>query len=97
MFATFVVMHWRVAGEYSHLPSMNEQRRLQDFESSTGIYLGKTPSLLMGMRKVIYNIYRHILEFGLVRLPPLLMPIRKDVCNTWCYALEFVWARLPPC
>ena len=70
MFATFVVMHWRLAGEYSQLPSMNEQRRLQDFESSTGVYLGKTPSLLMGRSKDICNIWSHALEFGWVRLPP---------------------------
>ena len=43
---------------------------LQDLESCTGVCVGKTPSLLLGWREVVCNIWSHALEFEWVRLPP---------------------------
>ena len=48
----------------------NEKRRLQQLESRTGVWLCKTRSLLMGMRKDVCNICSYAMESGCVRLPP---------------------------
>ena len=47
-----------------------EKSRLQYLQPCTRVKVGKTPSLLMGRRKVVSNIYSHALEFWWVRLPP---------------------------
>ena len=68
---------------------------LQHLESCTGLWVGKTPSLLMGKREVVCSIWIPALEFGWVR-PPLLMVRREVVCNIWSHTLEFGCVRLPP-
>ena len=58
--------------EWVRLPPSNGQERsgLQHLESCTGVWVGKTPPLLMVRTKVLLNIWSHALEFGWVRLPP---------------------------
>ena len=47
-----------------------ERSGLQYLESSTGVWVGKTPTLLMVRGEVVCNIWSHALEFRWVRLPP---------------------------
>ena len=65
---------WSHAPEFGweRLPFANGQERsgLQHLESCTGVWMGKTPPLLMVKREVGCNIWCHALEFGWVRLLP---------------------------
>ena len=69
-FATSEVMHFSLGGLDS--PFINGQGRnsLQHLESCTGVWVGKTPTLLMVRSKVVCNIWSHALEFQWLRLPP---------------------------
>ena len=65
---------WSHALEFGwvRLPLANGQERsgLQYLDSCTGVWVGKTPPLLMVRREVLCNIWSHALKFGWVRLPP---------------------------
>ena len=79
------------------LPLANDKKSpLQDLESCTRVWLGKTP-LANGKEK---SCLKHIGSFTgvwLGKTPLLLMGTKKDVCNVESNALEFGWVRLPPC
>ena len=64
---------WIPALEFGcvRLPLANGQERsgLQHLESCNGVWVGKTPPLLMVRTKVLLNLWSHTLEFGWVRLP----------------------------
>ena len=64
---------WIPALEFGcvRLPLANGQERsgLQRLESCNGVWVGKTPPLLMVRTKVLLNLWSHTLEFGWVRLP----------------------------
>ena len=69
-FAISRAMHWSFVGQESPLANCKERSGLQHLESCTGVWLGKTPPLLLGRIEVICTIWSHALEFGWVRLPP---------------------------
>ena len=52
-------------------PLANGQEKvpLHNLESCTGVWVGKSPLLLMDRRKFVCNIWSHALELGLVGLP----------------------------
>ena len=62
-------MNWSLGGQDSPHASGQEKSRLQHLESCTGVWVGKTPALVMGRRNVVCNMWGHALEFGWVRLP----------------------------
>ena len=67
---------WSHALEFDRVrpppPLANGQERsgLQHLESCTGVWVGKTPPLLIVSRDVVCKIWSHALEFVCVRLPP---------------------------
>ena len=89
-------MHWSLSGYDSPLANGQDRSALQYLESCTGVWVGKTPPLLMVRREVVFKIWSHALEFNRVRPPPLLMGRREVVCSIWSHTLEFGWVRLPP-
>ena len=70
LFATSRVMQWSLGGQDTPLASGQYKSRLQHVESCTGVWVGKTPPLLVGRRKVVCSIWSHAPEFGWVRLYP---------------------------
>ena len=64
---------WSHALEFGwvRLPPCHGHKRsgLQHLESCTGVWVGKTPTLLTARREVDFNLWSHVLEFGWVRLP----------------------------
>ena len=63
-FATFSVIYWSIVRYDCLLTNGNENRRLQHFQPCTGVYLGETPTPLMGMRNDVCIIRSHEQEFG---------------------------------
>ena len=68
-FATSGVMHWSLSGYDSPLANGQDRSALQYLESCTGVWVGKTPPLLMVRREVVFKIWSHALEFGWRRHP----------------------------
>ena len=61
---TSVLKHWSFVCEGSPFANGQEISGLQHLYSCTGVYVGKTPTLLMVRREVVCNICTHALEFG---------------------------------
>ena len=66
--------HWSHALESglvdSHFAIGQESILLRHLQTCTRVWVGKTPPLLMGRRKVVCNTYTYVLELGWVTLPP---------------------------
>ena len=62
-------MHLSVGRKDSLIADGQGKSHLQHLLSCSGVSVGKTLPLLMGIRKVVCNIRNHALECGCVRLP----------------------------
>ena len=78
-------------------PLANEQERkcLQQTESCTAVWVGKTPLLQMVRREVVCNIWRHELEFGWVKLHPSYQARLKWFATSGMMQLSYV-GKTPP-
>ena len=63
-------MHWSLGGLDSPLDNGQKKSSLQHLESCTGVWVDKTPPLLMGRGHVVSNIWSNAIEFRWVKLLP---------------------------